>query len=86
MERQNIEFKSAWGDEYLKAIYAFANGDGGTLIIGVDDTGKPPRTRNEFLADVFFKAGLIETCGSGSVNKSFQRDVFISDQGKWPGK
>ena len=40
MESQNIEFKSAWRDEYLKAICAFANADGGKLIIGVDDKGK----------------------------------------------
>jgi len=41
METQNIEYKSSWRDEYLKVIVAFANADGGELIIGVDDNGNP---------------------------------------------
>ncbi len=28
-ESQCVEFKRTWWDEYLKAISAFANGDGG---------------------------------------------------------
>ncbi len=41
METQNIEYKSSWRDEHLKVIVAFANKDGGELIIGVDDNGNP---------------------------------------------
>jgi len=41
METQNIEYKPSWRDEYLKVIFAFANKDGGELIIGVDDNGNP---------------------------------------------
>ena len=40
-ETQLIEFKSGWRNEHLKIISAFANGDGGELVIGVDDYGKP---------------------------------------------
>ncbi|MBI4725873.1 putative DNA binding domain-containing protein [candidate division TA06 bacterium] len=40
-ESQDTEFKSTWRDEYLKAICAFANTNGGTLFIGIDDKGKP---------------------------------------------
>ncbi len=39
VESQDIEFKSNWRDEYLKAICSFANTDGGRLIIGVDNRG-----------------------------------------------
>ena len=39
IESQNVEFKSNWRDEYLRAICAFANVDGGKLIIGIDDKG-----------------------------------------------
>jgi len=39
-ESQTTEFKSTWRDEYLKIICAFANTEGGQLIIGVDDKGK----------------------------------------------
>jgi len=41
METQNIEYKPSWRDEYLRVIVAFANKDGGELIIGVDDNGNP---------------------------------------------
>ena len=40
LESHNIEYKSSWRDEYLKIICAFANTEGGQLIIGVDDKGK----------------------------------------------
>jgi ATP-dependent DNA helicase RecG len=37
-ESQNIEFKLTWRDEYLKWICGFANANGGTIVIGKDDT------------------------------------------------
>ncbi len=39
IENQNIEFKTIWKDEYLKSICAFANAQGGTLFIGIEDNG-----------------------------------------------
>ncbi|MFH1319305.1 MAG: ATP-binding protein [Bacteroidota bacterium] len=39
-ESQNIEYKTAWRDEYLKWICGFANANGGRLYIGLDDKGK----------------------------------------------
>ena len=38
-EAQNIEWKQSWRDEYLQVICAFANTEGGKLIIGKDDKG-----------------------------------------------
>jgi len=38
-EMQNVEWKRAWKDEYLAWICGFANAQGGTLYIGVDDDG-----------------------------------------------
>lgn len=54
MESQNIEFKSTWRDEHLRVICAFANSDGGRLMIGVDDRGKPIGVENakKLLEDV----------------------------------
>ena len=40
MESQNVEYKQSWRDEYLKWICGFANAQGGTLYIGVDDNGE----------------------------------------------
>ncbi|MDR2770453.1 MAG: putative DNA binding domain-containing protein [Clostridiales Family XIII bacterium] len=39
MESQIIEWKESWRDEHLKWICAFANTQGGTLIIGKNDKG-----------------------------------------------
>ena len=45
-ESQTTEFKPSWRDEYLKVICAFANTDGGKLIIGTDDNGSPIGVKN----------------------------------------
>ena len=39
-EDQHIEFKQSWRDEYLQYICGFANAQGGTLYIGIDDKGE----------------------------------------------
>ena len=39
IENQNIEWKEAWRDEYIKWICGFANAQGGKLIIGKNDHG-----------------------------------------------
>lgn len=39
-EIQNIEWKQAWKDEYLKWICGFANAQGGKIYIGTDDKGR----------------------------------------------
>lgn len=39
-EKQNIEWKLTWRDEYLKWICGFANAQGGRIYIGKDDSGK----------------------------------------------
>jgi len=38
-EQQNIEYKSAWHDDYLKWVCGFANAQGGVIFIGKDDNG-----------------------------------------------
>lgn len=45
-EKQNVEWKSAWKDDYLAWICGFANAQGGNLLIGVDDEGKPVGLHN----------------------------------------
>jgi ATP-dependent DNA helicase RecG len=39
-ENQHTEYKETWRDEYMKTLAAFANSDGGSLFIGIDDSGK----------------------------------------------
>ncbi|MDD4689904.1 MAG: ATP-binding protein [Eubacteriales bacterium] len=39
-EKQNVEWKESWRDEYLKWICGFANAQGGMIYIGKDDNGK----------------------------------------------
>ncbi|ATL46909.1 transcriptional regulator [Chitinophaga caeni] len=38
-EKQNIEYKQSWRDDYLKWICGFANAHGGVIYIGIDDRG-----------------------------------------------
>jgi len=46
-ESHTTEYKSSWRDEYImKILCAFANTDGGELIIGVDDKGNPVGLKN----------------------------------------
>ena len=40
IENQNVEFKESWRDEYLKWICGFANAQGGSIYLGVDDDGR----------------------------------------------
>lgn len=39
IENQQLEFKESWRDEYLKYVSGFANAQGGSLLIGVNDKG-----------------------------------------------
>ena len=39
-EHQQLEWKASWRDEHLKWVCAFANAEGGTLVIGRDDEGR----------------------------------------------
>lgn len=45
-ESQLVEFKRAWRDEFLKELCGFANAQGGTLVVGVDDGGKAVGVEN----------------------------------------
>jgi ATP-dependent DNA helicase RecG len=38
-ENQVVEWKESWQDKYLEWICGYANAQGGTLYIGVDDNG-----------------------------------------------
>lgn len=40
IEKQNVEWKESWRDEYLNWICGFANGQGGKIYIGVNDKGE----------------------------------------------
>ena len=46
IEKQNIEWKESWRDEYLKWICGFANAVGGRLYIGKDDNGNVVKVDN----------------------------------------
>ena len=45
-ESQNIEYKESWRDEYLKWVCGFANAQGGTIYIGIDDAGNVVRVKD----------------------------------------
>jgi len=39
VETENIEFKSKFTDDIYKEVIAFANTDGGIILVGIDDSG-----------------------------------------------
>ena len=39
-ETQHIEWKESWRDEYLRWVCGFAKAEGGTLVIGKNDSGE----------------------------------------------
>lgn len=39
MESQTVEYKQQWDDKYLAYISGFANAQGGTLFVGINDVG-----------------------------------------------
>ena len=39
-ESQNVEYKESWRDEYLKWVCGFANAQGGSIYIGINDNGE----------------------------------------------
>jgi ATP-dependent DNA helicase RecG len=45
-EHQNIEWKASWHNDYLKWICGFANAQGGTLYIGIDNQGNTKHLEN----------------------------------------
>lgn len=45
-ENQNVEYKESWRDEYLKWVCGFANAQGGTIYIGLNDTGEVIGVKN----------------------------------------
>lgn len=45
-EHQNIEWKESWHNDYFKGICGFANAQGGTLFIGMDDGGNVKHLEN----------------------------------------
>jgi ATP-dependent DNA helicase RecG len=45
-EKQNIEYKESWRDEYLKWVAGFANARGGVIYVGKNDSGKTVGIRN----------------------------------------
>lgn len=53
-ENQNIEWKESWNNDYFKWICGFANAQGGTLFIGIDDKGntKHLTKANKLLEDI----------------------------------
>ena len=36
-ESQNIEYKESWHDKHLEWVCGYANANGGTLYIGIED-------------------------------------------------
>ena len=78
-ESQTVEYKQNWRNDCLKAVSAFANSDGGVLIIGLDDHGKSFGLKNvkKLLEDIpntiRNKLGIIP---SVELNRKSSKDII----------
>ena len=58
MESLSIEYKKSFGKEVIISLVAFANAEGGAVIVGVDDNGEPsglevgPETVQRYLNEI----------------------------------
>jgi len=74
-ESQTLEYKQSWRNDCLKAVSAFANSDGGVLIVGLDDKGKSSGLKNfkKLLEDIpntiRNKLGIIPSIKPNKKNK-----------------
>ena len=41
IEKDNLDYKENFGDSVLKTLCAFANTNGGEIIVGISKNGKP---------------------------------------------
>ena len=95
-ENQNIEYKLIWKDEYFKQICAFANADGGVLLIGVDDKANAigitdsaklleniPNKAIQFLGIIINVNSIIKEKKAILEIKVFPNTVPISYKGKY---
>jgi ATP-dependent DNA helicase RecG len=83
-ENQNIEWKESWRDEFLKTLSAFANSEGGTLLLGINDSGDVVGLKNtgRLLEDIpnkiINKLGLIPNVRLESKNNLDYISVYVS--------
>lgn len=65
METQMVEYKQTWRDDFLKEICGFANAQGGTLYIGINDKGEvvgvehPHKLQEEIPNKIVQKLGIV---------------------------
>ncbi len=86
IENQNTEFKRLWKDDYMKSLCAFANAQGGTLYIGLDDSGKVTGIDNykKLLEDLPNKIrdvlGVIASINHKSDNQNHYLEIKVKPQ------
>ena len=54
-ENQTVEYKESWHEKYLEWICGYANANGGTLYIGIEDGTKKPvgvKNANKLMEDI----------------------------------
>ena len=57
-ESNRVEFKRTFGKEVIISLSAFANTEGGKVVVGVDNTGNPtglsigPETEQKYLNEI----------------------------------
>lgn len=85
-EKQNIEWKESWRDEYLKWICGFANAKGGRIVIGKNDKGEIVGLKNtkKLLEDIPNKIrdllGIIVSVNLHTINNLDYIEIIVELQ------
>ena len=74
-ETENIEFKSQATDELYKEVIAFANTDGGTVFVGIDNDGNVTGLDN--VDEVYTR--ITQTAAAFLKNSRFTKIAGITD-------
>ena len=61
-ETERIEFKERLTDDIYKEIIAFANTDGGTIYVGINDHGEPVGLEDAGMLKLFPAILLVVSC------------------------
>jgi ATP-dependent DNA helicase RecG len=90
-EHQRAEWKESWRDEFLKILCAFANAEGGVLVVGRNDRGEAVGVKNarKLLVDVpnkvrDYKDDRLSIWNPGELPEGWSLEKFLKQHSSRP--
>ncbi|MBT3368711.1 MAG: winged helix-turn-helix transcriptional regulator [Nitrospina sp.] len=90
-ESERVEFKRSFGKDVIISLVAFANTEGGKVVVGVDDTGQStglyvgPETEQQYLNEI--KVGTYpQVMPHATLHEIDQKSVLVFEINEYPIK